>query len=164
MPSPTTLHLLCGKIAAGKSTLAARLARAERTVLVAEDHWLSTLYPDAIVTLEDYRERSARLEGMMAPHLASVLRAGAAVVLDFHMNTRDRRDWAKDIAREAGVDAVLHWLDPPDAVCRARLRARNAAGTHAYEVSDAMFDRFTAHYDPPDPSEGWTIERYDGAP
>ncbi len=31
-----TLHMLCGKIAAGKSTLAASLASAPRTVLIAD--------------------------------------------------------------------------------------------------------------------------------
>ncbi|WP_422063906.1 AAA family ATPase [Shimia sp.] len=32
-----TLYMLCGKIAAGKSTLAAKLATAENAVLIAED-------------------------------------------------------------------------------------------------------------------------------
>lgn len=41
-----TLHMICGKIAAGKSTLAARLAEADRTVLIAEDDWLGALYAD----------------------------------------------------------------------------------------------------------------------
>jgi predicted kinase len=46
-PAPT-LHMICGKIAAGKSTLAARLGRAQGTVLVAEDDWLSALFPDQL--------------------------------------------------------------------------------------------------------------------
>ena len=36
-----TLHLVCGKIAAGKSTLANRLANAPATVLISEDYWMS---------------------------------------------------------------------------------------------------------------------------
>lgn len=43
-----TLHLVCGKIAAGKSTLTSELARAQNTVLISEDKWLSTLYPGEI--------------------------------------------------------------------------------------------------------------------
>jgi len=46
-PSPT-LHVLCGKIAAGKSTLAARLGGLPETVLVAEDAWLNALYPGEV--------------------------------------------------------------------------------------------------------------------
>lgn len=36
-----TLHMLCGKIAAGKSTLAAELGDANGTVIIAEDEWLN---------------------------------------------------------------------------------------------------------------------------
>jgi hypothetical protein len=41
-----TLYLLCGKIAAGKSTLARRLAKRPYTVLIAEDHWNSNLFKE----------------------------------------------------------------------------------------------------------------------
>ena len=42
-----TLHLVCGKIAAGKSTLTARLGQEPDTVVIAENHWLARLYPGA---------------------------------------------------------------------------------------------------------------------
>jgi predicted kinase len=48
-----TLHLLCGKIAAGRSTLAAELAQQPDTVVVSEDFWLARLYPGEILTIED---------------------------------------------------------------------------------------------------------------
>lgn len=38
-----SLHLLCGKIGAGKSTMAARLAGETVGLVIAEDFWLSTL-------------------------------------------------------------------------------------------------------------------------
>ena len=47
-----TLHMLCGKIAAGKSTLAAELARQPNTVLIAEDFWMTQLYPGEVLTLD----------------------------------------------------------------------------------------------------------------
>jgi predicted kinase len=42
--SNATLHILCGKIAAGKSTLSAKLGEAERTVVISEDRWIDRLY------------------------------------------------------------------------------------------------------------------------
>ena len=51
---PTTLHLLCGKIAAGKSTLARRLARRPATLLVTMDNWMSILFPTENRTIEDF--------------------------------------------------------------------------------------------------------------
>ena len=44
MPSdPPVLHMLCGLISSGKSTLAARLAAEPGTVLITEDDWLADL-------------------------------------------------------------------------------------------------------------------------
>ncbi len=152
-----TMHLLCGKIASGKSTLAAQLASTPGTILVSEDEWLSTLFPGEIKTLEDYRLRTMRLEAVLGPHLAHVLTAGSSVVLDFHANTRRRRAWARGVLDASGAQAQLHLLDVPDEVCKARLRARNAEGTHAYNTSDAVFDQFSARFESPHPDEGWTI-------
>jgi predicted kinase len=42
-PMPSTLPLVCGKIAAGKSTLCARLAAAPGAVLIEQDRWLKCL-------------------------------------------------------------------------------------------------------------------------
>ncbi len=49
-----TLHLVCGKIASGKSTLTARLASAPQTVRISEDSLLAQLYPGQIASLADY--------------------------------------------------------------------------------------------------------------
>lgn len=43
MAGQTTLQLLCGQIASGKSTLATKLGRRPGTVVIREDHWLSGL-------------------------------------------------------------------------------------------------------------------------
>jgi hypothetical protein len=65
--TPATLHMLCGKIASGKSTLAKRLAQAPGTVLLSEDQLLSTLYPGEIKTLDDYARCAGRLREAIAP-------------------------------------------------------------------------------------------------
>lgn len=151
------LHLFCGKIAAGKSTRAARLAEAPDTVLLSEDHFLSTLFPNEIVEIEDYRDRSARLERTLGPHIASLLAAGVNVVLDFQANTRRRREWMKGILGRSNAGHVLHLLDVPDEVCKARLRERNAAGSHAYRTSDEQYDRMMSHFEAPGEDEGFRI-------
>ena len=155
-PGPT-LHLLCGKIAAGKSTLAKQLAAAPATLLISEDHWSSHLFRQELKTLDDYRVYSARLRAAMGPHVVAVLRAGLSVVLDFPANTLVSRRWMRAIADEAGCADVLHVLDPPDAVCKARLKARNEGGQHPFQTSDAEFDEFSRHFVRPTPDEGFHI-------
>lgn len=152
-----TLYMLCGKIAAGKSTLAARLARKPGTITVSEDQWLARLYADEMLSVADYVRCSARLRAAMGPHLVQLLRAGVSVVLDFPANTLANRTWMRGISEEAGAAHELHLLDVADDVCRARLRARNAAGAHEFAASDAEFDLITSHFVPPAPEEGFNV-------
>ena len=152
-----TLYLLCGKVAAGKSTLARRLAARPATLLISEDHWNSTLWADDLKTIEDYGRLSTRLRTAMAPHIADILRQGLSVVLDFQANTVRVRAWMRSIIDAAQVPHELHVLDVPDAVCLQRLHERNAGGQHQFQVSDAEFEQFTRYYVPPSPDEGFNV-------
>ena len=152
-----TLYLICGKIAAGKSTLAKKLAAQPLTVLIGEDHWNSTLFPDEIETIGDYSKYSTRLRRAMGPHVVALLEAGLSVVLDFQANTLAVRRWMKSLIEESGAAHELHFLDLPDETCRQRLRARNAAGEHPYQASDAEFDLFTKYFVAPTADEGFNV-------
>src|SRR6266516_2744423 len=109
-----TLFLFCGKAAAGKSTLARRLATRPTTLLISEDHWTSNLFADELRTIDDYGRLSARLRAAMAPHVVAILRLGISVVLDFQANTGRVRSWMRSLIDEAGVAHELHFLDVPD--------------------------------------------------
>jgi predicted kinase len=152
-----TLHMLCGKIAAGKSSLAASLGAAPLTVIVSEDKWMAPLFGEELKEVADYVRLSARLRAAMAPHVADLLKSGMSVVLDYPANTLANRAWMKGIAEEASVPHQLHWLDVPDEVCKARLRARNAAGEHEFAPTDEHFDLITAYFVPPSAGEGLDI-------
>lgn len=152
-----TLYLLCGKIAAGKSTLARQLASRPATLLVSEDHWTSTLYADELKTIEDYVRLSARLRAAMTPHIVDILHQGLSIVLDFPANTARQRSWMRSLIDAAKVPHELHYLDLPDELCRQRLRRRNAGGGHQFQVSDAEYEQFTAHFVPPGAEEGFNV-------
>lgn len=150
-----TLHMLCGKVAAGKSTLAARLAAAPFTVLISEDAWTSRLYPEELKTVADYAKYARRLREAMGPHVATLLEAGLSVVLDFPANTVANRQWMRGIFEAAGAQHRLHLLDLPDAACKQRLHRRNAGGAHDFTVSDAEFDLITSYFVRPTAAEGF---------
>ena len=151
------LHMMCGKIASGKSTLAQDLARAEGAVLISEDTWLHALYGDEMRTVADFVRCSRQLRQAIGPHVVDMLRAGVSVVLDFQANTLDSRAWMRGLFEEAGVAHRLHLLDVPDEVCLARLRARNAAGDHAFAVTDAQFHQVSKHFVAPAVEEGFDV-------
>ncbi len=151
------LHMFCGKIAAGKSTLAAQLSGESGAVLISEDHLLSRLYPGEIAGIEDYRRCTARLRVAIQAHIVALPKEGVSVVLDFQANTPAARAWMRSLIDESGADHRLHYLDAGDAECKARLEVRNAAGTHDYQVSEADFELFTSFFVPPLPEEGFTV-------
>jgi len=152
-----TLHLLCGKIAAGKSTLARELAARPATLLISEDHWTSTLFADDLKTIEHYAKYSARLRAAMTPHIVAILGKGLSIVLDFPANTLRQRAWMRELIDLAKVDHELHVLDTPDAICKQRLRQRNSSGEHPFQVSDAEYEQFTRYYVPPTGDEGFNV-------
>ena len=152
-----TLHMLCGKIGSGKSTLAASLAERDGTVLVSEDAWLSALYGDEMTSLADYVRCSAKLRGVIGPHVAALLNAGVSVVLDFPANTVATRAWMRGILDATDAAHELHLLATPDAVCLERLHARNAAGDHPFAATEKQFRQISVHFVAPLPDEGFTV-------
>jgi predicted kinase len=157
--SQATLHMLCGKMAAGKSTLTAELSRMPSTVVISEDFWLRRLFGPEMKDVADYVRYSRRLREAVAPHVQELLRIGVSVVLDFPANTLATRAWMRTLFDVAEADHCLHFLDVPDEVCKARLRARNAAGTHDFAASDAEFDLITSYFVPPSEAEGFKVVR-----
>lgn len=158
-PAPT-LHLVCGKIGAGKSTLSQQLALKPCHVLISEDAWLAALYPGEIHSIADYLQRAAALRNVLADHLRALLQAGVSVVLDFPFNTPASRAWAREVFSPVGAAHQLHFLEIADEVCKARLRARNALGEHPFQASDLEFERITRHFVAPVAEEGFVVMRY----
>lgn len=117
--------MICGKIASGKSTLAATLGDQSATVVICEDDWLSAFYSEQMTSMADYIRCMGRLRGIMAPHIVSLLKSGVSVVLDFQANTVESRNWMRGIFEQAQAGHLLHVLEVADDVCIARLNARS---------------------------------------
>jgi predicted kinase len=157
MPHQTaTLHMLCGKAGAGKSTLCAALA-APGTILIAQDHFLATLYKRELRSIPDYIRLVPRLRGALGPHITDLLRAGVTVILDWPANTAATRAWMRTLFEAADAAHQLHVLDVPDDLCLARLRRHNDAARHPFTVTRADFDALAAYFEPPTVAEGFNM-------
>jgi predicted kinase len=157
------LHMVCGKIASGKSTLTARLADAPCTVLLSEDKWIACLYPNEIHTLADYVSRTERIRTLLTDHIKALLATGISVVLDFPFNTAGARAWGASLFQAVGCEHRLHYLDISDETCKSRLKARNASGAHPFQTSEEQFDQITRYFVPPEDGEGFNLIIYDAA-
>src|SRR5258705_106084 len=101
MRTPAKRIPLCGKMAAGKSTLARDLAERENAVLLVQDEFLDRLFPGEIIDTPGFVKYSSRLKDALAPHICSLLAKGISVVLDFPRNTTAQRAWFRQLFESA---------------------------------------------------------------
>lgn len=160
MPN-ATLDFFCGKAGAGKSTMAAALAREHNAILLSEDVWLSRLYGEQIRVFDDYIRFSRSLESAIGPLVCDLLRLGQTVVMDFQANTRRRRSWFRALFAQANARHVLHFLQTPEEVCLQRISRRNAELPEgASKLTEADYWHVTSYFEPPEESEGFNLRAY----
>jgi predicted kinase len=162
MDTSAKLIFLCGKMAAGKSTLARELASRRNAILLVQDELLVHLFPGEITDIAGFFDRSSRLRNAVTPHICAVLSKGVSVVLDFPGNTKAQRAWFRGIFEHARVEHELHFIDAPDAVCKRQLKDRSQrlpAGTPW--TTDAEFDSITVYFQPPSDDEAFNVVRYE---
>jgi predicted kinase len=162
MSTPAKLIFLCGKMAAGKSTLAKELARREQAVLLVQDELLDHLFPCEIIDIPGFVRYSTRLKNALGPHVCALLSMGVSVVLDFPGNTRAQRAWFRELCERAGARHELHFIDASDALCKRQLRGRSKGLPEgAPWTTDAEFDAVTAYFQPPSEDEKFHVVRHE---
>jgi predicted kinase len=158
------LLFVCGKMAAGKSTLCTELAAREDAVLVVQDDLLGALYPGEFVDLAAFVKYSNRLQRALTPHIVALLTKGISVVLDFGANTKRQRAWYRDLIETSDCDHELHFIVASDELCKRQLRKRSqerGLSPGAKWTTEADFEAVTAYFDPPAADEGFNVIRHE---
>jgi predicted kinase len=154
-----TLIFFCGKMGAGKSTLSRQISQELNAILLSEDDWLSTLYPEEIKNFDDYLKYANRLKPLLKSHIRSILNSGISVVMDFPANTRNQRAWLKDIFFDRGIPHRLIYLDVDDKTCIEQIAQRRETNPErALFDTEEVFHHVTSFFQPPSDDEGFAIE------
>ncbi|MBD2189514.1 AAA family ATPase [Pseudanabaena mucicola] len=154
-----TLIFFCGKMGSGKSTLSCKIAEELNAILLSEDKWLSTIYPEEIQNFDDYLKYSKRLKLLLKNHVIDILNAGLSVVMDFPANTINQRAWFKEIFLSASIPHKLIYLDVDEKTCLKGIEKRRETNPERAKFdTEDVFHHVTSFFQPPSVDEGFYIE------
>lgn len=153
-----TVHLVEGPVGAGKSTFARELAKDIGGAHVALDEWFVQLF-----SLDRprgnfvpwYVERKQRLIDLIWTHALTLAAARTVPILELGLIRRQDREPLYARALAAEVELVVHWIDAPQEVRRARVRRRNEerGATFSMVVPEDLFEMASSLWEPPDEDE-----------
>ena len=159
------LLFLCGKMAAGKSTLARTLAERENAVVLVEDEFLERLFPGEIRDISDYVRCSVRIRAALGPHIGELVareRSSRGNLGSSRTEWSRQRAWCRQLIAATNAEHELHFIDAPDEVCKRQLRERSKELPEGSAwTTDAEFDAVTAFFEPPSPDEQFNIVRHE---
>lgn len=136
------------------------MSQDRNAVLLSEDEWLESLYPNKVRSLEDYIKYSNLIKPQIKKLVQSILATGTDVVMDFPANTISQREWFKSIYSEINAPHTMVYIDLPNDVCleqigKRRIEQPERAATDTAEVFEAVTKYFVA----PKPEEGFNITK-----
>jgi predicted kinase len=147
------IHLVLGPVGAGKSTYASELAQRERAVRLSLDDWMTTLFrPDRpdVGVMEWYLDRSRRCIEQMWKLTETSAKNGLSAVIEPGLIQRRERALFWSRVDGSGLPLVVHVLDAPRAVRRARVLRRNTekGPTYSMEVPAHIFEMASDMWEP----------------
>lgn len=152
------LYFFCGKMGAGKSTKSKQLAIDKNAVLLSEDEWLSSLYPNQIQSFDDFLKFSAQIKPLVRRHVQNILSVGTDVVMDFPANTQQQRKWFLDMTFDVNASHQLIFLNMTNDQCLRQIeQRRKEQPERANFDTEAMFTHVTHFFEAPKASEGLNI-------
>ena len=153
-----TLTFFCGKMGAGKSTKSRMVAVQKNAVLLSEDHWLSSLYPNQISTFEDYLKLASLIKPLIKSHVQSILNTGTNVVMDFPANTKSQRQWFIHLCHDICASHELIYLNVDDQQCLKQIAQRRVEQPERASFdTEAVFYHVSSFFEPPQESENLNI-------
>ena len=154
------LTFFVGKMGAGKSTKSLEITRQSKAVLLSEDEWLQSVYPNKISSLQDYIKYSNRLKPQIKRLAQSILLTGSDVVMDYPANTISQREWFRGIFTDINAPHELVYIELSDKDCLKQIERRRIEQPERSKTdTKEMFEAVTKYFVEPQSAEGFNIIR-----
>lgn len=153
------LVFFSGKMGAGKTTYAKKLANQPQTFYLSEDELLQSLYPTEIQSINDYIKYAKRLKPMVSEIVKVLTAQGVTVILDFPGNTVSQRNWFKSLMVNHQLSHRLIYIQADDDTCIKHLMIRRESAPHRHHFDTTQtFQQMTKYFEAPQAEEGFQIE------
>lgn len=152
---PLKVILLCGKLCAGKTTYARRLAPEIGAVILSVDEIMLSLFGQHLG--DDHDRVAALTRDYLSRKSVEILESGIPVILDWGFWTKADRAATREFYESRGIPCDLHYIDLPDDLWRAHITARNTEvesdPTAAYYVDENLLCKPEGRFEPPEDGE-----------
>ncbi|MGD0021365.1 MAG: ATP-binding protein [Smithellaceae bacterium] len=119
-----TIHMLCGLICSGKTTLARKLEKDFNAVAFSPDEWMAQLFGSEHTDQYGFKY-APKVHALVCKIYERLLQLNVDVILDSGFWSKFERDQVRRKAVELGVKHKLYFLDCSKDICMQRLRERN---------------------------------------
>lgn len=158
-----TLHLIAGLPATGKTTYANGLSARTGAVVCSLDRWLITAfgrYDIAAIGHGEHTRRVLASRELIWWGASELLKRSADVVLDDGFFLREHRSAHVALAAALGAGSVIHHIDAPLDVVRARIEQRNRQlPPYNFQINPDLLGLFVSMFETPAAVEGASIVR-----
>ncbi len=147
------VYLLCGQVAAGKSTYARTLAEREGALILSADELLLKL-EDRCQGPAHQREMEERIQAYFLTLILQLQKLGVPCVLDHGNWYADGRAQVMRFCADHHIPCEVIWVRCHEQTRKKRLQARNAQlktkqGRH-YLIDEKMMARFDSWFEAPE--------------
>lgn len=154
-----TLYIMCGLGFSGKSTLAKAMGQHLNVPVVSQDEIFFKKKAELSSIKEDQEFWRVLLD-MGEDELRQLLRQGQSVIFDSVNLSRNIRDELRALAKEAGAEAVVVYLDTPEYLLDER-QAKNKVTKERHDVDQKDLDKAKKDLEPPTEDENVHVFRPD---
>ena len=148
------LHIICGFVGAGKTTLAKKLEKKYKAIRFSTDEWMIELFNFKGNFGKKYIDSKKRCKEFIWKLAKEILLSKRDVVLDFGFWSKKERALFFKRAKQIGVEPVLYFLDIPIKELKKRVNFRNKKlDAKTFNITEIWFNKWLPLFEAPKSSE-----------
>ena len=153
MPS---IHLLCGFMGFGKTTLSKSLRKDYNAVVLTHDDFMTKLYGNNPPESE-FRIAYDKVDNLIWELAEKIIKTGVDVVLDNGFWTAEKRKDAFVKAKIISEHIVFHQLICAMDIAKSRVLKRTLEDDNSLDIDSNCFDMFAKNYSNITADEGYQV-------